>query len=299
MSSIALVSSTISMKKGQAICNSRALADVFEKQHKNVLRDIDGLLAIGGSDLSSLFIERSDYHQLARKSVRSFDMTKDGFSILAMGFTGPKALQFKLAYINRFNEMEQTLREVHRSSHLGNVTVHEFFFGEHRLRALSTERGHFVLSVDVVYLAYPNARAGNAASGAYTKPLPLGEKVTLTRQDAPELFIGRPNYTFQAISVKGVEQLLRPHPKHPGGRGGKEQRARKEMVLGWLNSEVYPALNNHQRTSLSQPLSPTVSLERSPQALRDQAQKLLDAASSLEALETAKARAQEALALIA
>ncbi|MCB5203181.1 Rha family transcriptional regulator [Neorhizobium sp. T786] len=93
--SITLVASTVSMKKGQAVCNSRALADVFEKRHDNVLRDIDNLLALisGSSNLSGLFFERSDHHPQARKMVRSFDMTKDGFTLLAMGFTGPKALQ--------------------------------------------------------------------------------------------------------------------------------------------------------------------------------------------------------------
>lgn len=45
--------------------------------------------------MGDLFTERDDYHPTARKMVRSFDMTKDGFTLLPMGFTGPKALQFK------------------------------------------------------------------------------------------------------------------------------------------------------------------------------------------------------------
>lgn len=47
-----------------------------------------------------------------------FDMTRDGFTLLAMGFTGKKALAFKLKYIEQFNRMEEELkqREVRRSS---------------------------------------------------------------------------------------------------------------------------------------------------------------------------------------
>ncbi|MBP2150103.1 phage regulator Rha-like protein [Xanthobacter flavus] len=44
------------------------------------------------------------------RQVRSFDMTRDGFTLLAMGFTGAKALKFKLAYIAEFNAMEEALK---------------------------------------------------------------------------------------------------------------------------------------------------------------------------------------------
>jgi anti-repressor protein len=98
------------MKMGQPVCNSRMVAEFFGKRHDNVLRDIDRVTFGGSSELSSLFVESVAHHAKARKMVRSFNMTKDGFSLLAMGFTGPQALQFKLAFIKRFNEMEDALR---------------------------------------------------------------------------------------------------------------------------------------------------------------------------------------------
>jgi Rha family phage regulatory protein len=100
------------MKQGQAVCNSRDVAEVFGKQRKHVLRDIDALISQApacGSSFGLTSIEVS-MPRGGTRSERSFSMTKDGFTLLAMGFTGPKALQFKIAYINRFNEMEAELR---------------------------------------------------------------------------------------------------------------------------------------------------------------------------------------------
>lgn len=107
-----LMKTIVVAKHGQAVANSRDVADYFGKRHDHVLRDIDILLAAiaGSPDLGSLFSEREDYHEAARKMVRSFDMTRDGFTLLAMGFTGKKALRFKLDYIAQYNEMEETLK---------------------------------------------------------------------------------------------------------------------------------------------------------------------------------------------
>lgn len=70
----------------------------FGKRHDNVLRDIDALIygLAGSSDLRDLFIERTEHHDKARKDVRLYEMTRDGFTLLAMGFTGKTALAFKV-----------------------------------------------------------------------------------------------------------------------------------------------------------------------------------------------------------
>lgn len=100
----------VSIRDGEVFANSRNVADYFQKRHDHVLRDIDNLLSSGSPKLGSLFVEGSVYHDQARKDVRVFDMTRDGFSLLAMGFTGQKALAFKLNYIAAFNAMEAELR---------------------------------------------------------------------------------------------------------------------------------------------------------------------------------------------
>ncbi|SHG32854.1 phage regulatory protein, rha family [Kaistia soli DSM 19436] len=82
------------------LASSRDVAEEFEKRHDHVLADIDHLIETAGrSNLSGLFIENQVFHDKARKEVRHFDMDRDGCALLAMGFTGSKALHFKLAYI--------------------------------------------------------------------------------------------------------------------------------------------------------------------------------------------------------
>lgn len=103
-------------RDGAIYANSRDVAEAFEKRHDHVLRDIDALL--GSPDLGNLtnqgigaFRLVTAFDERANKEVRSFDMTKDGFTLLAMGYTGQKAMAFKVRYINAFNAMADTLRE--------------------------------------------------------------------------------------------------------------------------------------------------------------------------------------------
>ena len=82
----------------------------FGKEHKNVLRDVDALRQPDSGfspEFGRLNFEPSSYLNQQNKRQRCYAMTRDGFTALAMGFTGKKAAQFKEAYIRRFNEMEQ------------------------------------------------------------------------------------------------------------------------------------------------------------------------------------------------
>lgn len=74
------------------------------------------------------------------RPVRAFNMTKDGFVLLAMGFTGREALRFKLAYIQRFNEMEEQLRPVAIGPRVAGYRVAEYGFEGWPLRVLWTGR---------------------------------------------------------------------------------------------------------------------------------------------------------------
>lgn len=83
------------------------VAETFEKRHGDVLRDIEKL------DCSIDFTERnfalSSYKDASGKSNKMYYITRDGFTILAMGYTGVKAMRFKEAYIRQFNAMEKAL----------------------------------------------------------------------------------------------------------------------------------------------------------------------------------------------
>ncbi|NRS51009.1 Rha family transcriptional regulator [Brevibacillus sp. HB2.2] len=90
-------------RNGQAFCSSRQVAVEFEKEHKNVLRDIENLDCSEG--FRRLNFEQSSYKNEQNKKQPEYLMTKDGFTFLAMGYRGAKAARFKEAYIRRFNEM--------------------------------------------------------------------------------------------------------------------------------------------------------------------------------------------------
>ena len=95
---------------------SLQVAEVFEKQHKTVLQDIDRILSQVPEIFGRLNFEPSEYELKNNLGfpVRHpmYILTKDAFTLLTMGYTGEKAMRFKIAYIERFNEMERQLREM-------------------------------------------------------------------------------------------------------------------------------------------------------------------------------------------
>ena len=101
----------LSTQNGKPVASSRQIAESFGKEHKHVLRDIENL--IGGESkigLSSMFF-KSEYISAQNKKLPEYLMNRDGFTLLAMGFTGKAALEWKLKYIQAFNEMEKKLAQ--------------------------------------------------------------------------------------------------------------------------------------------------------------------------------------------
>ncbi|WP_395949880.1 Rha family transcriptional regulator [Aeromonas mytilicola subsp. aquatica] len=97
----------ISLHQGQPVTTSLKVAEVFGKQHKDVLRKIATL------DCSNNFNERNfalvTYQDGKGEARPAYEMTKDGFIFVVMGFTGAKAAATKEAYINAFNWMAEQL----------------------------------------------------------------------------------------------------------------------------------------------------------------------------------------------
>lgn len=96
--------------KGTPVTDSVKVAQVFGKQHKNVLKSIRNLAA---QNLAA----KSWFHEITYLDGRGqtqpmFLMNRDGFSLLAMSLTGEKALQFKVGFIQQFDAMEAALKEI-------------------------------------------------------------------------------------------------------------------------------------------------------------------------------------------
>ena len=98
----------ITVNDGKPTTNSRIVAEIFGKEHKHVLRDIKALDI--PEDFAASNFALGSYRDANNQERPMYDMTKDGFTFLVMGYNGAKAAGFKIAYINRFNEMEASLR---------------------------------------------------------------------------------------------------------------------------------------------------------------------------------------------
>ncbi|MDT3335656.1 Rha family transcriptional regulator [Shewanella sp. SP1S1-7] len=96
----------------QTITSSLIVADYFGKMHKNVLRKIEEILVEAPSDFTSAHFRANVQNQqvgTSQRDLKCYHLTKDGFMFLVMGFTGAKAAELKINFINAFNEAQARL----------------------------------------------------------------------------------------------------------------------------------------------------------------------------------------------
>lgn len=117
-------------KEEVTVVTSLDVAETFGKEHKRVMQDIREL------DCSEEFREHNfvpiSYTDSINRKKPMFVMTRDGFTLLAMGYTGEKAMQFKEAYIKQFNAMEKAL--------IGKIREREKGIGVRRVLTDSLQR---------------------------------------------------------------------------------------------------------------------------------------------------------------
>lgn len=126
MNAIAHIDDAVFIQDQQVKTTSLKVAEVFAKQHKDVLRKIESL------DCSPEFtsahfcahVQTIEIGNGATRESKYYEMTKDGFIFLVMGFTGAAAAKIKEAYINTFNQMAAMLYNLHGNNeciHIGAV----------------------------------------------------------------------------------------------------------------------------------------------------------------------------------
>lgn len=110
---------------GKLVVTSRRVAEDFEKEHRSVLKSIDDIKEQMGvaQNHADLFIETEYQHDQNKQKYREYLITRDGFSLLVMGFTGAKALEWKLKYIEAFNRMENHIKEQQAPKCLEDVMI--------------------------------------------------------------------------------------------------------------------------------------------------------------------------------
>ncbi len=108
----------VAVINGIAKTTSLQVAEFFGKQHKNIIQRIESLDC--SAEFSSANFSAHDQKiaigKGAMRDSKFYEMTKDGFTFLVMGFTGKEAARFKEAYITRFNEMEAALLAKHQAA---------------------------------------------------------------------------------------------------------------------------------------------------------------------------------------
>jgi Rha family phage regulatory protein len=100
------------MHDQQAVTTSLQVAKVFNKKHKHVIEAINNKIqsAENSADYQKMFVAGT-YKDLQGRTYPMYYMNRDGFTFIAFGFTGKKADEFKLKYINAFNQMEKQLQQ--------------------------------------------------------------------------------------------------------------------------------------------------------------------------------------------
>ena len=139
----------LSTQNGEPVVSSREVAKNFGKEHKDVLKAINNLVAQNCAAKSMFHL--SDFENRGKK-YPMYLMNRDGFSLLAMGFTGKEALEWKLKYIQAFNEMEKQLAQrpqLSRSELMAQalIAAHEELEHKDRQIAELTPKGIFADAV--------------------------------------------------------------------------------------------------------------------------------------------------------
>ena len=106
----------VKVENKQVVAGSRDVAGNFDKLHKNIIQSIENLTAENLA-VKDMFFKTTYINERGRE-YPEYLMNRDGFTLLVMGFTGSKALEFKLAYMEAFNKMEEELRALSTPSYV-------------------------------------------------------------------------------------------------------------------------------------------------------------------------------------
>lgn len=211
----------ITERDGKPVTTSRAVAEQFGKRHDHVIRDIENIkAALTAPDLGALNDNdsltpqfwganffKSEYRDTKGESRPYYIMTKDGFTLLVMGYTGAKAMQFKVAYINAFNRMERLIRGGVVSAPapaLKNI--------ERRLEALEQATGAQTADLSEVGATFLQAIRAAIESGEYYISRPYSKTAETGKQ------LGRRGRTETVLIAKTAYKVYAEYTAHPLAR---------------------------------------------------------------------------------
>ena len=193
----------VKINDGQIVVESRKIAEHFDKQHKHVLDAIENIKA-ENSAVTPMFCETT-YTAGTGKAYKEYLMNRDGFSLLVMGFTGKKALEWKIKYIQAFNAMEEELRKPkaipEKNSVLQSKRV-EIMELNSRTRAANLLLKIAERTNIPEYKAVCNAKAAEMVAGEMILPLPVAERKTYSATEIGAMF---------GVSANKIGKLANAH----------------------------------------------------------------------------------------
>lgn len=121
-----MTNNLVEIRDNQVVVSSRQIAENFGKEHFNIMRDIEDLIknmgVITSEDTPEMFYKTTYVHEQNKQEYPMYLMNRDGFTLLVMGFKGAKAIEWKIKYIQAFNEMEKELQASKQQSTLPDFT---------------------------------------------------------------------------------------------------------------------------------------------------------------------------------
>jgi Rha family phage regulatory protein len=212
------------LKNEQALTDSITVAELFGKRHDSVLRTIDNLVETLHKNVErKLFIpsrRKADDGQFHRM----YFMNRDGFSLLVMGFTGKKALEWKLKYIEAFNAMEKIISE--------KLTAE--WIETRRQGQLDRRNETNVIQKLVEYAKGQGSEHANMLYMTYTKlankMVGITDRETATNAQLNDL--STMERLITKVVIDGMNEGLNYKDIY------KNSKERLETVYGWLPKEV-------------------------------------------------------------
>lgn len=212
---------TLTGNRNQPVTTSKKIAEVFEKEHRNVLRDIDALKDV--LNFEQMFFETTEPDSYGRPQ-RVYQMNRDGFSLLAMGFTGQKALEWKIKYIEAFNYMEQQLNTPEVQMAHGLLAAKTLLEKKDKLiKEMKPKADYFDALVD---------KKLNTTVRDTAKEFGIKESVLIK-------FLLDKGYTYRQNDKRGKKGSLRPYAQYTeSGKGLFTLKDAQNNINGWAGQQM-------------------------------------------------------------
>jgi Rha family phage regulatory protein len=197
---------SITNQNGKLVVSSREVARNFEKEHKHVLDSIDSLIEGVAEKSADLFISSTYKHKQNKQVYREYLLTRDGFTLLAMGFSGKKALEWKLKYIEAFNKMEYTI--INQQKQIAKLTKQQEI--EARLINSKVRQANVLLKIAKdanieEYKQVLHSYASQIVTGKRILPLPEAHKETYSAKEIGDIVGMSANMVGRLANTYGLK----------------------------------------------------------------------------------------------